>query len=224
MTITYTIGVFIDILFYMDTHTLEMVGVIIVAVITAIVGPAILEVIKVKLRNKNGKDPIVKEIEHGAVVNHEIEDIREELKADRCWITMFHNGGNFLTMDKSMKKFSMMYESCKPTVTPVAHIFTNLPVSLYTKATEEILMNKHIYIPDYSDPTISTFGLRGAAESSNAKSSYSVGLFDIKTGNCIGTLGVDFITRKKSLTENQLSLLNEKTQRVAGYLSNYLHN
>lgn len=216
--------VFIDILFYMDTHTLEMVGVIIVAVITAIVGPTILEIVKVKLKNKNNPDPIRKEIEHGTVVNGEIEDIREELKADRCWITMYHNGGNFLTMDKSMKKFSMMYETCRPTITPVAHIFTNLPVSLYTRATEEILLNKHIYIPDYTDPKVATYGLRGAAESSNAKSSYSIGLFDIKTGNCIGILGIDYISRKKSLTENQLIFLNERSQRVAGYLSNYLHN
>lgn len=205
----------------MDTHTLEMVGIIIVAVITAIVGPAILEVIKVKLRNKVGQDPIRQEIEHGTTINSEIEDIRELLKADRCWITMYHNGGNFLTHDKSMKKFSMMYENCKPNITPIAHTFTNIPVSLYTRATEEILTNKHIYIQDYNDPKISTYGLRGASESTGVKSSYSVGLFDIKTDNCIGILGVDYL-RKRSLNQEQVTILNERSQRVAGYLSNYL--
>lgn len=205
----------------MDSHTFEMIGVIIVAVITAVVGPTILEIVKSKLNKSEKKDPIRAEIEHSAIVHGEIEDIREALKGDRCWITMYHNGGNFLTHDKSMKKFSMMYENCKQGITPVAHTFTNIPVSLYTRATEEILTNKHIYIPDYSDPTISTFGLRGASESTGVKSSYSVGLFDIKTENCIGVLGVDYY-RKKSLSQEQLSLLSEKTQRVAGYLSNYL--
>jgi len=66
--------------------------------------------------------------------------------------------------------------------------------------------------------------LRGASESSGAKSSYSIGLFDIKTNNCMGILGIDYNTRKKKLTEDQLKNLNEKTQRVSGYLSNYLHS
>lgn len=205
----------------MDTHTYEMVGVILVAVITAVVGPTILVLIKSKLRASTQKDPIRSEIEHGMIVNSEIEEIREILKADRCWITMYHNGGNFLSNNKSMKKFSMMYENCKPDITPAAHILTNIPVSLYTRATDEILTNKHIYITDYSDLTVPTFGLRGAAESTGVKSSYSVGLFDIKTENCIGILGVDFI-RKRVLNQEQLTLLNERTHRVAGYLSNYL--
>jgi len=208
----------------MDTHTLEMVGVIIVAVITAIIGPSIVEYVKIRLRNKHKIDPIREEITHSTIVHKEIEDIREEFKADRSWITMYHNGGNFLTQDKSMKKFTMMYENCKPSITPIAHTFTNLPVSLYTRATEEILTNKHIYISDYNDPKIPTFGLRGASESSGAKSTYSVGLFDIKTDNCIGILGIDYNTRKKKLNEDQLHLLNEKVQRVAGFLSNYLHS
>lgn len=205
----------------MDSHTFEMIGVILVAVITAIVGPAILEVVKMRLKNPTSKDPIRSEVEHGAVILSEIEEIREILKGDRCWITMFHNGGHFLSHDKSMKKFSMMYESCKQGIVPVAHTFTNIPVSLYTRATEEILTNKHIYITDYSDPTVATYGLRGASESTGVKSSYSVGLFDIKTENCLGTLGMDF-NRKKSLTQEQLTILNERAQRVAGYLSNYL--
>jgi hypothetical protein len=66
--------------------------------------------------------------------------------------------------------------------------------------------------------------LRGASESSGAKSTYSVGLFDIKTDNCIGILGIDYNTRKKKLSEDQLHTLTERVQRVAGFLSNYLHS
>jgi hypothetical protein len=206
----------------MDTHTMETIGLIVVAVITAVIGPAVMEFIKLKFKNNDqSHDPIKREVEYSRVINDEIEDIRESVKGDRIWIVMYHNGGNFLSHDKSMKKFSMMYENCKVGTPTVAHTFTNLPVSLYTRATEEILTKKHIYIPDYSDPTISTFGLRGAGESTGSKSSYSIGLFDIKTDNCIGILGVDY-NRKKTLTEDQLHILNERAQRVAGYLSNYL--
>lgn len=202
---------------------IEMVSLIIVAVITAIIGPSIVEYVKIKFRSSDRPDPIKQEIEYAMVVNGEIEDIREELKADRSWIVMYHNGGNFLTHDKSMKKFSMTYENCKSGVPPVAHIFTNLPVSLYSRATEEILNHRHIYISDYNDPEVATFGLKGASESTGAKSSYTVGLFDIKTDNCIGLLGLDY-NRKRKLTDEQVHFLNERTQRVAGFLSNYLYS
>ena len=201
---------------------METIGLVIVAVITAVIGPAVMEYIKLRFKSKEQiTDPIKREVKYTRVINDEIEDIRELFKGDRVWIVMYHNGGNFLSHDKSMKKFSMMYENCKSGVPTVAHTFTNLPVSLYTRATEEILTKKHIYIPDYSDPSVPTFGLRGAGESTGAKSSYSVGLFDIQSENCIGILGIDFI-RKKSLNEDQIHILNERTQRIAGYLSNYL--
>ena len=206
----------------MDIHMVELFGVIVVSVITAIIGPSVVEYVKVKLSNpKKTTDHIRTEITHSKIIHHELEDIREILKGDRVWITMYHNGGNFLTNNKSMKKFSMMYESCRSGVAQIAHTFTNLPVSLYSRSTEEILNKGHIYIPDYSDHSISTFGLRGAGESTNVKSSYSVGLFEIENNQCIGVLGIDY-QRKRVLNEEQLVLLNEKAQRIAGYLSNYL--
>lgn len=206
----------------MDIHMIELFGVIIVSVITAIIGPSVVEYVRLKLKNTGElKDPMRVEISHSTIIHHELEEIREIFKGDRIWITMYHNGGNYLTHNKSMKKFSMMYESCKSGVAPIAHTFTNLPVSLYSRSTEEILNRGHIYISDYSDPKISTFGLRSAGESTGTKSSYSVGLFEIETNQCIGVLGVDFL-RKKVLNEEQIIVLNEKSQRIAGYLSNYL--
>ena len=206
----------------MDIHMVELFGVIVVSVITAIIGPSVVEYVKVKLRDPQKiTDPIRNEIDHSKIIHHELEDIRELLKGDRVWITMYHNGGNFLTNNKSMKKFSMMYENCRNGVPQIAHTFTNLPVSLYSRSTEEILNRGHIYIPDYSDHSISTFGLRGAGESTNVKSSYSVGLFEIESNQCVGVLGIDY-QRKKVLNEEQLILLNERSQRIAGYLSNYL--
>jgi len=200
---------------------IELFGVIIVSVITAIIGPSMVEYVKVRLGDNKKDDPIRSEINHSKVIHHQLEEIRELLKGDRLWITMYHNGGNFLTNNKSMKKFSMMYESCKPGVAPIAHTFTNLPVSLYSRSTEEILNRGHIYITDYSDPSISTFGLRGSGDATGVKSSYSIGLFEIESNQCIGVIGIDF-QRKKVLSEDQIIILNEKSQRIAGYLSNYL--
>jgi hypothetical protein len=120
-----------------------------------------------------------------------------------------------------MQKFSIMFESSAPGVAGVGMIFNNIPVSLFSKSVEEIVTNKHIYIMDYSDPTVATFGLKAAAEASGTSSSYSVALLDIITEQCIGTLGVDYL-KKTRLHAADLIVLNERSQRVAGFLSNFI--
>jgi hypothetical protein len=206
----------------MDQHTLEMIGAIIIAVITALVGPAVLEYLKLKMSAKS-QDPVKKELEYSCIINEELEDIREKLQADRCWVTLYHNGGHFLHNKRSMQKFSVMFEASAPGVSGVGMIFSNIPVSLFSKATEEIVRNKHIYIKDYDDPTIPTFGLKSGAEASGTKSSYSVGLFDIISDETIGTIGIDYL-KKTKLEVAQLIFLNEKSQRVAGFLANFIRS
>jgi hypothetical protein len=198
----------------------ETIGAILIAIISTLIGPAVLEYVKVKI-SKKPEDPIKKELEYSIIINDELESIREELESDRCWISMYHNGGHYLHSKKSMQKFSIMFESSAPGVAGVGMIFNNIPVSLFSRAIEEIVKNKHIYISDYSDETIATFGLKPGAEASGTKSSYSVGLFDITNDQCIGTLGIDYLDKKR-LTKDDIALLNEKAQRVAGFLSNFI--
>lgn len=205
----------------MDSHTLEMIGVIIVAVITAIIGPTIVEIVKLKLRGKDLKDPIKEEVKQSRIILDELDEIRELLDCDRIWIQMYHNGGHYLLSNKSIQKFSIMYESVRPGVSMVGHIFNNIPISLYSRATDQLLEGGHIYIPDYFDPKIATYGLKTAAESTGTKSSYAVGLFDIETDKCIGSLGIDYLKKKKLKTES-LNILNQRAQRVSGYISNFL--
>ena len=46
--------------------------------------------------------------------NKVTEEIREEFKSDRVWISQFHNGGNFYpNTGKSIQKFSIFYEVTK---------------------------------------------------------------------------------------------------------------
>jgi hypothetical protein len=201
---------------------IEMIGAVVIAVITTLIGPAILEYVKIKL-SRPQSDPIKKELEYSCIINEELEDIREELDADRCWVTMYHNGGHFLHGKKSMQKFSVMFESSGPGVSGVGMVFNNIPVSLFSRATDEIIRNKHIYIKDYTDPKVATFGLKAGAEATGTKSSYSIGLFDIITEQSIGTMGIDYLDITE-LELPQLIVLNEKAQRVAGFLSNFIRS
>lgn len=203
-------------------HMFEIIGAIIIAVITALIGPAILEYVKVKL-SPQPTDPIKKELEHSCIINDELESIREEMNSDRCWISMFHNGGHYLHGNKSMQKFSIMFESSSPGVSGVGMIFNNIPVSLFSKSVDEIIKSGHIYIKDYSDPAIATFGLKEAATASGTESSYSIGLFDIKNDQCIGTMGIDYLDATE-LTTDQLMILNSKAQRVSGFLSTFIRS
>ncbi|MDA8940789.1 hypothetical protein N9H34_01500 [bacterium] len=206
----------------MDSHTLEMVGIIIVAVITAILGPTIVEIVKIKLRKKVTIDPIKNEVAQSATILDELDDIRITLEGDRVWVKMYHNGGHFLLTNKSIQKFSVMYESCSTGVSNVGHIFTNIPISLYQRSTHQLMEHGHLYIPDFNDPKVATYGLKGAAESTGTVSTYAIALHDIGTNKCIGTIGIDYL-KKNKLSKKELIFLNQRAERIGGYLSNFLN-
>ena len=154
-------------------------------------------------------------------VTHKIENIKEEFKPDRVWITQFHNGGNFYPTGKSMAKFSIMYETVHPGVPSVQSNFHNIPVNLFSKSINELLSNNLIQISDYKDETIATFGLKYIAEDTGCKSGY---LFAIKTidDKFIGTLGLDYTKRKKKLDMESINHLQVHATSLGGVLMTHL--
>ena len=202
---------------------MEIFATILIALITAVIGPIVLEWVKIKLSKKDKEDPIKKGCEQGLVIEEEIENIREELNGDRVWISMFHNGGHFLHTNKSIQKFSVVYEVEKAGVAKIAHTFTNIPLSLFAKSIDEMLKTGYIFISNFEDPTIATFGLKPGAEAAGTKASYCIALFDIKTESCIGTVGIDYIKPKK-LTNEEKGFFMERANRLSGFLSNFLNS
>jgi hypothetical protein len=205
----------------MEQHTIELIGMVLVAVITALVGPAGLEYVKAKLSKPVSKDIVRDDIERNLVIFDEISEIRNVLDGDRIWITQFHNGGNFLHTNKSIQKFSITYEDVKPGVSSVINLFTDIPLSLYSRAMNHIMEHKHLWISDFKDETIITCGLKSAAEATGTSATFAIGLFDIVTEKCIGTMGVDYRDKKK-LTQTQKDFLIDRGSRLSGYLSVYL--
>jgi hypothetical protein len=200
---------------------MELLG----AFLTGVVGPILYLLISKHLQKQKdkNKDVVKDAIKNTMVVEDELEQIREEFKSDRAWISQFHNGGNFYPTGKSIQKFSIFYEVAKKGISSVSHVFNNIPCSLYPKAFDHMLNDeqKGIFIPDYSDPKVPTFGLRGAAESVGDKSSYIIPLFTLDE-KYIGCLGIDYVTKKKRLTKDQWEHLQIKASRIAGYLSSHL--
>jgi hypothetical protein len=205
----------------MNQHFMEIFGSVLVALITALFGP--IAILWVKKKITKSKDEIEIEIFSTEKITTEIEEVLTKLDGDRVWITQFHNGGHFLHSNKSMQKFSVVYEVDAAGVLPVSTVFTNIPISLYSKCFSEILSTRFIGISDYDDETVATYGLKPGAEATGAKATYIVGLFDFGTGKLMGSVGIDFLEPKK-LTDSQIEYFKIRSERVAGYLSSNRQN
>lgn len=192
--------------------------VIIASVIAGILGPMLTLFIKNYFDNKQNKPDIVAEaLETSTKVMVKLDAIKEEFKADRIWITQFHNGGNFYPTGKSMAKFSVIYETVNIGVGSIQNLFQNIQVNLFSKSINELLKNDSIQIADYKDETIATFGLKYIADDTGCKSGY---LFTIKTidNKFIGVLGLDYTKKKVKLTEENINELLNYATAIGGVL------
>ena len=200
---------------------MELLG----AFLTGVVGPILYLLISKHLQKQKDKntDVIKDTLKSTMIIEEELEQIRDEFNSDRAWISQFHNGGNFYPTGKSIQKFSIFYEVTKAGVSTVSHVFNNIPCSLYPKAFDHMLNDEQegIFIPDYSDAKVATYGLKGAAESVGTKSSYLIPLFTLDE-KFVGSLGIDFVARKRKLTKAEWEHLQIKAYRIAGYLSSHL--
>jgi hypothetical protein len=194
---------------------------IIIAFITGVIGPILIIYVKEKLTKKEKPDMVRETLRVSELVTHKIEDIKEEFKSDRVWITQFHNGGNFYPTGKSMAKFSIMYETVNPGISSVQSNFHNIPVNLFSKSINQLLSNDVIEISDFKDETIATFGLKYIAEDTGCKSGY---LFAIKTidDKFIGCLGLDYTKRKTKLDEDSIKHLQVYATSLGGVLMTHL--
>ena len=112
---------------------------VIVAFITGVLGPiALLYVKNVLDKRKTKPDMVMETLKVSELVTSKIDHIKEEFKADRVWVTQFHNGGHFYPTGKSMAKFSVIYESVNIGVGSIQAGFQNIPVNLFSKSINQL--------------------------------------------------------------------------------------
>jgi hypothetical protein len=201
---------------------MENYVVVIVAFITGVLGPILVIYIKYLLDKRKKKPDIVMDtLRVSELIDHKIEHIKDEFRADRVWISQFHNGGNFYPTGKSIAKFSIIYEVVSLRTPSVQTNFKNIPVNLFSKSINQLLLNDVIEIEDFSDNTISTYGLKYIAEESGCKSAY---LFSIKTieGRFIGVLSVEYTNEIKRLDMESINHLQVHASSIGGVLMSYL--
>ena len=192
-----------------------------IAFITGVLGPVLIIIIKNRLDlAKTRPDMVTDALRIGELVTARIDHIREEFKADRVWVSQFHNGGHFYPTGKSIAKFSVIYETVSPNTQSIQTNFQNIPVNLFTKSMNQLLDSNIIEIGDYKDDTIATYGLKYVAEESGCKSGY---LFAIKTidDKFVGVMGLDYTKRKTKLDTDSINHLAVHSSSIGGVLMSH---
>ena len=193
---------------------------ILVVIISAVVGPLLVTRYRHYLNNKTKVDPIKSALQTNMLVDDQLEQIKDELDACRVWISQFHNGGNFYPTGKSIQKFSIFHEMYTPGVSPISDTFKNIPVSLFSKPISHLYSDGEILISNYKKGN--HFGLKTFAEGTGSKSSYLFALNSIND-EFIGTLGIEYCSRVKKLSEEQLNTARTKSISIGTLLSTYLY-
>jgi len=194
-----------------------MLTTIIVALITAVLGPIAVEWAKNKFIPKKKSSMIVDSIQASNLVDNQLDSIMKETNADRVFVLQFHNGGHFYPTNKSIAKFSIFYEHLTPGTIPSQQTFQNIPCSLFTKSISELNNSGEISCPTLKHET---FGLLPVCEQHGSKSFYMVALEDLN-GNFIGVVSVSFKEEHK-FTKDEWIFLRQKTGVIGTLLGGYL--
>jgi hypothetical protein len=201
-------------------ETFTMITTITVALITAVVGPIIVNWVKLKMEKQPKNTLMAEALEASNLIDHQLEDIMQELNCDRVWIAQFHNGGHFYPTGKSIQKFSVFYEKCNPVLPPLQTTFQNIPVSLFSKALSQVHQHGELEILDV-EVEENTFGVDVLTSQFKTKSLCMVGLYDLNN-HLIGVMGISFIDEHNVVTPEWI-FIRQKVGVIGTLLSEYLY-
>ena len=191
---------------------------VLVAFITAVLGPLAMEWAKAKFKSKPKKSPIQEALEMNELVDHQLDLMLETIECDRVWIIQFHNGGHFYPTGKSIQKFSMFYEKITPNSSSIQHTFQNIPVSLFPKMLGKIYKDGELAIPNYNEGE--TYDLETIAKDLDSKSFYAVGLYSLDD-HLIGVMGIAY-NKEHKLTKDEWIFVRQKVGVIGTLLTDYL--
>jgi hypothetical protein len=201
-------------------ETFTMLTTITVALITAVVGPIIVNWVKLKMEKKSTTTPMHDALETSTLIDNQLEDLMDDLQCDRIWVAQFHNGGYFYPTGRSIQKFSIFYEKYNPTLPPIQTTFQNIPVSLFTKALSQIQQKGELEILNVEIEE-NTFGVDALTSQFKTKSLCMVGLYDLNN-HLIGIMGISFINEHNIVTPEWIHI-RQKVGVIGTLLSEYLY-
>ena len=201
-------------------ETFTMMSTILVALITAVVGPIIVNWVKLKMEKKDVSTPMRDALETSTLIDTQLEQVMEELECDRIWIAQFHNGGYFYPTGRSIQKFSIFYEKCTPETLTIQNTFQNIPVSLFPRVLSKVYKDNEISLEDVSNSE-DTYGLEYLTTQFGTKSICMVGLHSLDN-HLIGVLTISF-QNKHHITKDEWIYIRQKVGVIGTLLSEYLY-
>lgn len=198
---------------------MEILIPVVIALITSVLGPILLEWVKLKT-DKKKTDPLPESIKYNEQIEHQLDVILDELGCDQIFIAQFHNGGHFYPTGKSIQKFSIFYEVLNPNIESVKNIYQNIPVSLFNKPLSELYENGEVIIED-AEATNSY--LLNTTTGGRCKSIYLLSLTDLD-GRIIGVMGIHYIEKKHKIVKDEWIFIRQKVGAIGNIMSNYLHS
>ena len=200
--------------------TLSMITTIIVALITAVIGPLIVTWVQAKLATKQKISPLKESIDLNELVDNQLDMMMDELDCSRIWIGQFHNGGHFYPTGKSIQKFSIFYEKLTPATSAIQHIFQQIPVSLFPKALSKLYKDGELGIVNYNNDE--TYDLSVFAKDYNTKSFYMLAIDDLDD-HFIGVMGISFNDKEHKLSREEWIFIRQKVGAIGSLLTDYLN-
>ena len=200
---------------------MELIIPIVIAIITSVVGPSLVEWIKKKVENKP-KDPLKDAIYHNGVIEHQLDLIFKELECDQIYIAQFHNGGHFYPTGKSIQKFSIFYEVVAPDAPSLKITFNNIPVSLFSKPLSILYEDGEIAIEDTTHMAEET-GLKPFCPTNIYKSIYLLSITDLDD-KILGVMGIYYTQKKHKIDKDEWIFIRQKLGAIGNLMSNYLNN
>ena len=198
--------------------TLAMLTTIIVALITAVIGPLLMTWFKNKLETKPTKKLLEEAIDLNELVSEQIEIMIDELEADRIWIAQFHNGGHFYPTGRSIQKFSIFYETITPNTEPIQSVFQNIPVSLFPKSLSKLYKDGELSIAELNNGE--DYDLKPLCVAYGTKSFYMISIYNLDD-HFIGVMGIAFNEEYK-LSKEDWIFIRQKVGAIGLLLTDYL--
>ena len=199
---------------------MEILIPIVIALITSVFGPVLLEWAKSKFRRKPQPDPMSDAIKYNEQIEHQLDVILDELECDQIFIAQFHNGGHFYPTGKSIQKFSIFYEVLNPNIESVKNIYQNIPVSLFNKPLSELYEHGEVIV---EDAEMNNSYLLNTTTGGKCKSIYLLALTDLD-GRIIGVMGIHYIEKKHKIVKDEWIFIRQKVGAIGNIISNYLHS
>lgn len=186
-------------------------------VLTYVFGPFIQEFSKKHF--SRSADTLENTLKYSEQVDQRLEVIQSTLDADRITIIRFHNGGNFLLSERSVKKFSVFYEKVKLDFAPMSMLYQGVPVHIYHKFIEAVRTKSFIKIFNLDNSFEENYDLHSMRHDDSLKSVYAFAIYNIN-GQLIGVMSVYYYNEPVLLTEFQIRNTLAQVNAIGSLLNN----